>query len=549
MVAGFDPETIQEIEGARKAIRELLNLVEEMQSENQRLRQRVGELQDEVNRLKGEQGRPEIKANKQKEKKQDHSSEKERRRSKVWQKGSKNDRIRIDRDEFLYVDKSQIPEDAKPTGQAESIVQDLRIQTDNVRFIKEKYYSASSGETYMAALPAGYEGQFGPGIRSTVVTLYHAGGMTEPKIGEFLTQFGISISAGQVSNLLVKGQTEWHAEKEAVVQAGLASSDWQHFDDTATRVDGENQHCHVLCNPYYTAYFTRPGKDRLTLIHLLQGTKELEFRFNQETLDWFDLWRTPLWAQRKLGDWWQDDALLPEDFPAWVEQELSPRLNDQQRARVLESAALAAYHAQTQTPVIPILLTDDAPQFDHLTRLHALCWVHEGRSYTKLTPIVAYHQRLLSDFRRQFWKFYRQLNDYRDAPDPLCADALRQRFDELFGTVTGYDQLDRRIASTLAKKEHLLLVLDYPFLPLHNNPAELGVRQRVRKRDISFGPRTLDGVAAWDTFMTLTETAKKLGVSFYAYVFDRISRSYRLPSLADLIQSQSQSAPRQPVPV
>jgi len=549
MLGGFDPEAIQEIEGARKAIQALLNLVEEMQSENQRLRQRVSELQDEVNRLKGEQGRPKIKPNKRKEGKQDHSSEKERERRKVWQKGSKKDRIRIDRDEFLHVDKSQLPEDAKPHGHAESIVQDLRIQTDNVRFIKEKYYAASTGKSYMAPLPAGYEGQFGPGIRSTVVTLYYAGGMTEPKICEFLTQFGIVISAGQVSNLLIKGQTEWHAEKEAVVQAGLASSDWQHFDDTATRVDGENQHCHILCNPYYTAYFTRPGKDRLTLIHLLQGTEEMGFLFNQETLGWLDLFRIPLWAQRKLGDWWQDDSLLPEEYPRWVEEELTPRLNAQQRARILEAPALAAYHAQTETPVIPILLTDDAPQFDHLTPLHALCWVHEGRAYKKLDPIVAHHQQLLTHFRQQFWEFYRQLNHYRETPDPLRADALRQRFDELFGTITGYDQLDKRIASTRLKREHLLLVLDYPFLPLHNNPAELGVRQRVRKRDISFGPRTLDGVAAWDTFMTLTETAKKLGVSFYAYVFDRISKSYRLPSLADLIQTQSQSAPQQPVPV
>ena len=83
------------------------------------------------------------------------------------------------------------------------------------------------------------------------------------------------------------------------------------------------------------------------------------------------------------------------------------------------------------------------------------------------------------------------------------------------------------------------MVLDYPWVPLHNNPAELGVRQRVRKRDISFGPRCADGVAAWDSFMTLAETAKKLGVSFYAYVFDRVTQAYRLPSLADLIVQHS----------
>ncbi len=91
---------------------------------------------------------------------------------------------------------------------------------------------------------------------------------------------------------------------------------------------------------------------------------------------------------------------------------------------------------------------------------------------------------------------------------------LSAEFDTLFATRTGYTQLDRRIAKTQAKKAALLLVLEHPELPLHNNAAELAVRQRVRKRDVSFGPRSEAGKEAWDTFMTLAETTKKLGVSF-----------------------------------
>ncbi|MCP4362049.1 MAG: hypothetical protein GY796_28900, partial [Chloroflexi bacterium] len=102
-----------------------------------------------------------------------------------------------------------------------------------------------------------------------------------------------------------------------------------------------------------------------------------------------------------------------------------------------------------------------------------------------------------------------------------------------------YDDLDKRIAKTKAKQEQLLLVLKYPEMPLHNNPAELGARQRVRKRDVSFGPRTDDGVRAWDTFITLAETAKKLRVSFYAYIHDRISESYKLPDLAEMIRQHT----------
>ena len=536
MLTDFDPDAIQDLDSARTAIRALLNLVEELHTENQVLHKEVAELRDEVNRLKGEQGRPQVRSNKEKDAKQDHSSEQERRRTKRWRKGSKHNQIRIDREERLYVEKSQLPADAEFKGYTECIVQDLQIRTDTIRFVKEKYYSAQERLTYIAPQPAGYEGQFGPGLRSLVTTLYYAGGMTEPKISEFLAQVGVSISAGQISNLLIKDQVEWHAEKDAVWQAGLASSEWQHMDDTATRVDGENQHCHILCNPLYTAYFTRPGKDRLTLIHLLQGTETLQLLLNQRTRFWLERFQTPQWAQRNLADWPQNQLLDPDQLMAWVDHELAGRLNAQQQARILEAAALTAYHTQTETPIIPILLTDDAPQFQHLTPHQALCWIHEGRHYKKLTPYLTYHQQLVDNFLIQFWYYYRQLQSYRDAPDPSLADQLRADFDSLFNTVTGYDQLDKRIAKTLTKKKRLLLVLDHPSLPLHNNPAELGVRQRVRKRNISFGPRSSDGVAAWDTFMTLTETAKKLGVSFYEYVFDRISRTYRLPSLAELIR-------------
>ena len=153
----------------------------------------------------------------------------------------------------------------------------------------------------------------------------------------------------------------------------------------------------------------------------------------------------------------------------------------------------------------------------------------------KLLPVVPYHRQLLDTFLNDFWSFYRELLAYRQEPQLLEAAHLRTRFDELFSTTTGYHELDQRIAKTKLKAENLLVVLDFPDLPLHNNPAELGARQRVRKRKISLGPTTQEGLEAWDTFMTLAETAKKLGVNFFAYVFDRVSQSYRLPSLAHLI--------------
>jgi hypothetical protein len=362
--------------------------------------------------------------------------------------------------------------------------------------------------------------------------------MTEPKIVEFLENMGILISAGQVSNLLNKNQESWHAEKEAVYLAGLQSSSWQHMDDTATRVNGEDQHCHIVCNPLYSAYFTRPRKDRLTVIDILANQFETRFLLNLQTAEWLQTFAVPQWAQTAIAGWPQETVLTYPELAALAQTDLG-RLNDQQQARVFEAAALTAYHSQRVTPIVPVLISDDAPQFRFVTAEHALCWVHEGRHFKKLMPVVDYHRHLLDDFLKQFWAFYPQLQAYRSQPSEQQAAVLDQAFDTLFSTITGYNDLDQRIAKTQAKKDRLLKVLEYPEIPLHNHPAELGARRRVRKRDISFGPRTQDGLAAWDTFMTLVATAKKLSVSFYDYIFDRVADVYALPSLAELILQQS----------
>jgi len=88
----------------------------------------------------------------------------------------------------------------------------------------------------------------------------------------------------------------------------------------------------------------------------------------------------------------------------------------------------------------------------------------------------------------------------------------------------------------------LLCVLAHPDVPLHNNPAELGARHRVRKRDVSFGPRSQAGIAAWDIFGTITQTAAKLGVNVAHYLHDRLSGAYQMPSLAALITQRAAEA-------
>jgi hypothetical protein len=271
---------------------------------------------------------------------------------------------------------------------------------------------------------------------------------------------------------------------------------------------------------------------------LRQGRKRI-YLLNMEALMYLEGMPFSKETRRTLEDWRSETVMEEEIFLHELDMRL-PILNKQHRGTVLSAAAVAAYHAEHGVSIVQTLMCDDAPQFKWLTRWLALCWIHEGRHYKKLEPVVALHQSLLKDFLMHFWAYYDQLLEYRQRPTAQEALRLETEFDALFGAPSGYAELDKRMAATCAHKDALLLVLKFPELPLHNNPAELGARGRVRKRDVSFGPRTEDGKQAWDTFMTLAATTKKLEISFYEYVRDRILKKNAIPPLADLIQMAAQ---------
>lgn len=534
-LAEIDLRQIED-EKMRQLVGSLLNIIEDLSANVSRLQEENQRLRDENNRLKGEQGRPEIKPGKRPA---DHSSTKERHQPRKHQKKSKRAEIKIDREEVLAVDRALLPPDAQNKGYEDVVVQEIRLHTDNILFRKEKFYSPSEGKTYLASLPVGYVGTFGPNLRAQVLILYYACQMTEAKIRTWLGQIGIAISAGSLSQMLIRGHETFHEEEADSYEASLAASRWQHIDDTGTRVNGENHYCHIVDSPLATHYQTTPAKSRLHVIKVLLNTEKLTFRLNAQAVQLLEKLKVPQTSIQVILtlplEQDVEEAFLLDWLPAHL-----PHLNNQQQQAVLSALAIAAYHAQTAFPIVDLLICDDAPQFKLITSELALCWVHEGRHYKKLEPSIPYHRHLRDQFLRSFWKFYHRLDAYRQQPSPEKAVLLEHQFDRLFAIQTGYRALDKLIARTQRNKTQLLMVLTRPEITLHNNPAELGARQRVRKRKISFGPRVAEGVKAWDTFMSLLATTRKLGVNFYDYVLDRIMGIGDISPLPDLIEEQAQ---------
>jgi hypothetical protein len=516
----------------------LLNLVEELAAENARLRQENQQLRDENARLKGGSGKPDIKPNLPRRPAMDYSSEAERAERKGWQKRAKVGDLPVDRVERLALDRAGLPADAEFKGHERVVVQDVVFRRENVAFEREKYYSAAEGKAYTAALPAGYRGGFGPGLRSLVLVLYYLAQVSEPKVLALLRGVGVAISKGELSNLLIRPKEPFEAERAAVVAAGLGSSPWQQTDHTPQRVDGVNRHCQVLSSPVYTAYATTATKDRQAVLSVLRAGRPAEYLWNEEAAAHLERAGLSAKLRRRLAELPSGTALGQAELDAYLAERVGA-LGPQQRRWLLDGLGLAAYRAQADYPAVDTLVCDDAPQWVGVARARALCWVHEGRLYKQLGPYLPGHRRLLDEFLGEFWAYYRELAAYRAAPSPAAATGLAAAFDTLFATETGYWALDNRIALTREKKAGLLAVLDHPELPLHNNAAELAARQRVRKRDVSFGPRNEDGKRAWDTFQTLVETAHKLGLSAYDYFRDRVYQTDLIPPLADLIHRKA----------
>ena len=98
-----------------------------------------------------------------------------------------------------------------------------------------------------------------------------------------------------------------------------------------------------------------------------------------------------------------------------------------------------------------------------------------------------------------------------------------------------------RVENRRPAQDSLLTVLTIPEVPLHNNASELGARVSARRRDVSLHSRSKRDARAMDIFTTLVQTAKKLAVSAYAYLRDRLSLRFEMPSLAQSIHQAAQS--------
>ena len=533
----INPDEIED-ERYAKAFLILFAIIEILSEDINTLKAENQKLRDEINLLKGEQTKPKILGSKKNDDISSENERKERNPLKTRDSNARKDKIEIHHTEICRVDKSILPNDAVFKGYSCVTIRDINLEPWNTNYRREVFYSPSERKTYSGELPDGVKGEFGPGIQTHVLNLYHVANVSEPKIHELLESMGILISIATISRIITENNDIFHEEKSDIFKSGLNSTTYQQIDDTSARVNGNNWYTQIICNPYYAAYFTVPHKNRETILDILLCGNEKMYCFNEEAFKLMEMFNVSRFWVEKLSSF-EGETCTNQEMNLKMDYVFSPTGYKNTKIRVFEACAIAAYHQMTNIPVITTLLSDDASQFSKLTLQQAHCWIHDGRNYKKLRPIVPYYEDKLKAFLDCYWDYYAKLYDFRINPDAEVAKLLEAEFDQLFSTITGYQQLDERIRKTKEKKKSLLLVLTMPEIPLHNNAAELAARVKVRKRDVSLQTVTDKGTKANDTFMTIVQTAKKLRVSICDYIYDRVSNKFEMPSLAQLIREKS----------
>src|SRR5450759_2342686 len=504
-------------------VRQLLDIIGHLQ-------QRIQELEDEILRFKGLKTRPII-----------APSPLEAPPPPPREPGQKRpgSAKRLKTAQWIVTDTVVVPlADPPPRsilrGYEDFMVQDLIIRPQVILYRRERWQTPD-GQNLVAGLPAGVrpDSHFGPTLIAFILHQYHHQHVTQPLLWEQLDQVGIDISTGQLSRIRTEGKDVFHQEKAELLPAGLAVSTYVQADDTGARHQGHNGFCTHIGNELFASFESTDSKSRQNFLEVLRSAPT-DYTVNDFAVAY--------WQRQKLAQvvierltagaaWFADE----ETWKAFL---ASRDVTGERHVRIAtEGALLGSLIAHGVSPELTVL-SDGAGQFDVF--VHALCWLHVERPLERLVPHNEKHRQAIEQIRQQIWDLYAGLKAYKQAPSAAAHEALGKQFDDLVSQRTDYPSIDGVLKGMEADRAKLLLVLERPEVPLHNNLSEGHIRDYVKKRKISGSTRSELGRRARDTFASLKKTCRRLGVNFWAYLQDRVRGLDQIPRLAAEIRRKAE---------
>ena len=517
---------LKKLEQSDELIERLYAIIEAQKEE-------IRVLRDEIAVLKKHSKRPKIKPNKKPKAAQTPPGMDPKR------PGSEKKSKLLEIHETKVITPENLPAGSTLKRKRSFDVQDLKLQLHNTRYILEEW-EALDGQVFSAQMPKNVaQGHFGNELCGFILNQHHQCQVTQPLLHEQLTEFGIDISTGQLNNILVENKELFHEEKLGILQAGLSVSSYIQVDDTGARHDGKTGYCTQVGNEFFAWFQSTGSKSRINFLEILSSAyPDVGYLLNEDAFKYMQQEGLPSRSFEILKNSIIKKFCSKAEWVSWLQ---SNKIINQRHIKIATEASLlaGALHGGLNRDLI--ILSDDAGQFNIPMLLHALCWIHAERHIKKLVPMTdeirQEQQKILDDF----WSLYRQLKAYRASPSAELAATIHETFDELFQRKTLSGSLGLVLKKIFSQRDELLVVLAHTELPLHNNGSETDIREYVKRRNVSGGTRSTSGQKCRDTFASLKKTCRKLGVSFYAFLKDRLSGTYKIPQLGILIENAAKN--------
>jgi hypothetical protein len=304
-------------------------------------------------------------------------------------------------------------------------------------------------------------------------------------------------------------------------------------DDTGARHQGKNGYCTHIGNESFSWFESTGSKSRINFLKLMRAGHS-DFTITMDAVCYMQANKLP----QKILDVINDNLGTVFANDAQWDRFLSQKgIVKDRHVQIATEGALIGSIIEHGLSKDLVIVSDDAGQFNVL--LHALCWIHANRSIDKIIPFTDQAEKDLDAVKDQVWLLYEGLKAYKQNANPSDKERLNDQFEKIFTQTTASATLNLALKRIYNNKSELLLVLDRPDIPLHNNCSENAIREYVKRRKISGSTRSETGRQCRDTFTSLKKTCRKLGISFWQYLKDRIENIGMIPDLPDLIRQYS----------
>ncbi len=508
----------------------LLAFIEQQGVIIEKLAEQIQQLKDEIARLKNQPPRPKIQPSSLEKTKKDKS-----KRSKGKRPGSKKRRktaeLKIHKEQ--PIEPEYIPAGSEFRYYKDFVVQDIKLEAYNIRY-RLKVYETPEGGYVTGKLPEHLNGKhYGPTLICFILYQYYHCLVTRPLLLEQLEEIDIYISAGHLNNIITEDKDRFHQEKNDILAAGIKVSSYINVDDTGARHKGKNGYCTHIGNESFSWFESTESKSRINFLKLLCFGHS-DYFINVAAIEYMQANKLPKYILQPIIS--KMEMMFVNDSQ-WNHFLTDLGIVTDRHIQIATEGALIGSIIEHGISKDLVIMSDDAGQFNVL--LHVLCWIHANRAIDKIIPFTQQGKKDLDTIQDRIWQLYDGLKKYKQNPRAKDKKRLEAMFEEIFTTKTHCAPLNEALKRIYNNKSELLLVLERQDIPLHNNLSENAIREYVKRRKISGSTRSESGRQCRDTFTSLKKTCRKLAISFWQYLKDRIEKTDLVPDLSDLIRQQS----------